>query len=598
MDAPGGRLERALKSAVCVGLYAALSAELLGNFSAFAYPGIMISWLLAAGGAVWLARQQGWSLPKLVWPEERFEQAALLSCVLVAGVCLVTALLSPPNNYDSMTYHMPRVVHWLQNRSLRQFPTQDLRQICFPPGSTYLIAELQAITGGDRFANLQEWAAFVGLMAAVALCAKRLGGDRRAQWLGAALVAGMPLVVLESTSAQNDVLVTFWVVSTLAFCLSDEPAWACGALALANLTKPTGLMFGGPVLLVGLQRSKEPWPRRLWVWSAVAVAAQLPAVPHYLRNVDVFGSPMGGITIAAMSRHSLSALVSCGLRDVALQIPLPGFWALVVHAHRWLGLNPNDRATSLGPFVRQRWDRLLNRLLYPDEDFAASPLQFVLIAAALYRRRWKDVAAAATVGALAYAGLIKWQEWGNRLVMPLFGLGLPLAAVWASERWKPWAQLALLPVMAFTGVFCDALHLHHPLMTVLTTPREQIYLHSGYGREHAQAIAGLSRQLAADRCDTVGLDFHEDDWEYPWWVLNPGTRFKRVNVENASSQLAPEFPDSELCAVILSRFPGFVYFNRDDLKKMSLAQIHAMGLTREQEEQAQAAAAAATIDER
>jgi hypothetical protein len=47
----------------------------------------------------------------------------------------VLALITPPNMYDSMTYHMSRVVHWIQNGSLAHYPTSIGRQLFLPPGA-------------------------------------------------------------------------------------------------------------------------------------------------------------------------------------------------------------------------------------------------------------------------------------------------------------------------------------------------------------------------------------------------------------------------------------------------------------------------------
>ncbi|NEQ81489.1 MAG: 4-amino-4-deoxy-L-arabinose transferase, partial [Moorea sp. SIO2I5] len=41
---------------------------------------------------------------------------------LVAIVGL-TAMVAPPNTWDSMTYHMSRVLHWMQHHSVAHYPT-------------------------------------------------------------------------------------------------------------------------------------------------------------------------------------------------------------------------------------------------------------------------------------------------------------------------------------------------------------------------------------------------------------------------------------------------------------------------------------------
>ncbi len=577
----------ALKALVALGLYAALSSELLGAAGAYGFAGLLAAWLLGVAAVAAAAWKLDWRAPEVSWPEGRVERAALAACACVAAACLAAAMIAPANNYDSMTYHLPRVMHWLANRSLRQFPTQDLRQICFCDGASYLVGALVGLTGGDRFASLPQWAAFVALMGAVALCAKRLtGGSNVAAALGAALVAGMPQAALEASMAQDDLVGALWAACALAFALEDEPfswpaaAWLCAALGLAAATKATAYMFAGPVLLVALARSRKPAARKLALAAGVAALSQLPALPYYLRNLASFGTPFGAFDAPLNARHGLGVLLSCGLRDLALQIPLPGFWRVVVGAHRALGLDPNDLATSMGPFVRLRWDLLLNRLLTPDCDFAASPAQLPLIVAAfvaLWRKPRRDrlaLAGACLFGALAFAWLLRWQEWGNRLMLPGFMLALPLAACWVAERWKEAAQLALVAALALSGVGAVALDVHHPARAIALSGREDMYFFSGYAAEHAEAVRAVSRQLAQARCDRVGLDMGDAQWEYLWWRFNPGAVFKRVNVENASRALPQEFPDERLCAVILAKDRAVVYFDKNDLSRMTLTQIH------------------------
>ena len=54
---------------------------------------------------------------------KRLNFSTLDKCLLVAIffmllTTLVTALISPPNNWDSMTYHMSRVEYWIQNKAI------------------------------------------------------------------------------------------------------------------------------------------------------------------------------------------------------------------------------------------------------------------------------------------------------------------------------------------------------------------------------------------------------------------------------------------------------------------------------------------------
>jgi len=47
------------------------------------------------------------------------------SLILISGV--IAGLSIAPNNRDSMTYHLPRYLHWFNNKNLDFFTTTNLR---------------------------------------------------------------------------------------------------------------------------------------------------------------------------------------------------------------------------------------------------------------------------------------------------------------------------------------------------------------------------------------------------------------------------------------------------------------------------------------
>ncbi len=105
--------------------------------------------------------------------------------IVLASACPrplgITALAAPPNTSDAMSYHLPRVMHWLQNRASpfrRTFSTRSRRH---PVPSTW--SSTCSSLGGDRLAPLVQWAAFVAT--ARGLLASLLGGNRTGEVLGA-----------------------------------------------------------------------------------------------------------------------------------------------------------------------------------------------------------------------------------------------------------------------------------------------------------------------------------------------------------------------------------------------------------------------------
>lgn len=89
---------------------------------------------------------------------------------------MLIALLAEPNNFDSQTYHLPKVEHWVAQGGLDFWPTAIHRQVTIPPGAEYLLLHLRLFTGGDALHHLVQWAAGVGVLLAATRITAQLGG--------------------------------------------------------------------------------------------------------------------------------------------------------------------------------------------------------------------------------------------------------------------------------------------------------------------------------------------------------------------------------------------------------------------------------------
>jgi hypothetical protein len=146
---------------------------------------------------------------------------ALVSIILIVvlwGTAFI-ALSCVPNNWDSMTYHLPRIEHWLQNRSLDYYPTSIDRQLDLNPFAEELILALRSIIDAYPLANMIQWLSFAGCIMVIGAICRQLGGSRKAQTLAHALGSTLPIAILEASSTQNDLVVAFfpWRVF-ISFC--------------------------------------------------------------------------------------------------------------------------------------------------------------------------------------------------------------------------------------------------------------------------------------------------------------------------------------------------------------------------------------------
>ncbi|WP_415909749.1 phospholipid carrier-dependent glycosyltransferase [Oleiharenicola sp. Vm1] len=395
-------------------------------------------------------------------------QHAIAAAVLVLlALTLARALLSPPNTVDVLNYHLPRQLLWLQQGGLEPFVTANDRQNMMPPLAELIGLQFLALTGGDRWANLPQWGAYAGLALGLALLVRRLGGSRGAAGVAALLGLLLPMAYHEATSAKNDLLSTFWIVAgavPLARWRADDFAptradalWLAAPLALAWLTKSTAMLFVPPLVLLGL-----------WAWvrrtpARAALRALLPAAlltlalvaPFHARNLAWYSTPLGrhraedGGALAAEA-FGPRLLASSVLRHASVHVISP--WAawnrrwldFVARAHAWLGVDPDDRRTTL-------WVLKFEVDYAPgNESYAGAPAHLLLglpvllgLAAGLGRdaaaRRARWLAQAVLAGALLFCAALKWQPWAARLELPLFALGTA-AVVVALESWNARAR--------------------------------------------------------------------------------------------------------------------------------------------------------------
>ncbi|MFK3982461.1 hypothetical protein ACI2K4_19050 [Micromonospora sp. NPDC050397] len=525
----GPRRLAAVRAALATGGYAVLAVELLGAIEALALPAISLAWLVFLLAALALAgwrrgRDRRRRMPRgqaTYQPSDRqparsraraMARAASASAGatwrtasrgerLLAGtvtglllIDLLVAILAEPNNFDSQTYHLPKIEHWVAQGSLEFWPTAIHRQVTIPPGAEYLLLHLRLFTGGDGLYNLVQWLAGVACLLLAARITKQLGGGRRAQLLTAFLVGTTPMVLLQATSTQTDLVTAAWVgcLATLVLDGLARRADAGSVLALGTatglvaITKTSGLLGAGPLLVLwGLAQlrlavrkgpllthsvNKGPFLTAVGRTGLGSVVVLLVAAvvtgPFLFRVTAEFGNPLGPPRLREsipMQRHDPGSILVNALRigQTALDTPLSALRDTsagavgsapadaVVGVAGLVGVDPQDRATTFGQtrFPVQSW--------YPDEDRVAFPIAGALallgVLFALFRPRLlgpaqpgpaRAYAATVAVTLLLHASMIKWQPWGNRLLLYALVMAVPLAGLWLDSMFRRRAAAA------------------------------------------------------------------------------------------------------------------------------------------------------------
>lgn len=580
-----------LVTATVWGTQLAAMTEILSFFNLIAPIPIAVGWIIFAGAGVAFSAWTCTRHRSALQIRRMFFSLHWLTTVLAfvaAGLLVVLAIIAltaAPSSGDALQYHLPRVMHWLQNHNVAHYPTWIQRQNYLSPWGSYAILHFQALLGNDYLSNSIQWFSLVLAVIAGSRIAKQLGVSSAGQVITGVLICTTPMALLQSTQAGNQLVIAAWMTCFVSLAIDSmdsgvawqsvlaDSALAGIALGLAILTKATAYFFAFPFVVWLAISLFRRWGIKSWqALTAVAVIALSINAADYARQTRSYGSPLGlgkedavlGLAAETYSNeiHTPNAILSNLLRNVALELEMPSesYSRAMVGAVRWmhklLWISPDDRRTTwtVSPFAiaHEGWN---------DETSAASPFQFLLILGSLgFILSSKSATTAGRVyamcivaGFMAFCLMLKWNPWLSRLHLPLFCLALPLVSLMLDRLRSHWLGFATAVMAIAIAIPCIAFAKFRPLIganAYFNKPRLiQYYMMIG------EPLADIHAQIA-DRCEPVhpkfvGLQLGRDDAEYGLWVtfhskgLYP--RFEHFGVSNESSRyyetLTPGTPE-------------------------------------------------------
>ncbi len=578
------RLTLILSSALW-GLLLVLITEISSLFHAFNYRTLGAAWGFLSGGLGVMALYR-WK--KIRLPSFRLTVLQWVQIACIAGIAIITlviAVISAPNNWDAMVYHMSRAAHWVQNESVAHYPTSVLRQLYNPPFAEYQIAHLQILSGSDRLAQIPQWLSMLGCVIGISLITKQLGGSPSAQIFAALFTSTIPMGILQASTTQNDYAVAFWLIGVITLGLevirSPEKILPVGlglCLGLAALTKTSAYFFGLPFMLYfilrGLARQKSRFLPALLAISLIALAINIPL---FARNYSPFGSPFG--PSEEVSRHQNENFLPQGFASNVIRNM--GLYAGTVEPVNqavnsavqgflgWMKTDVNDPRYTLSGYQFS-----VSRPEFHEDTMGSSwhlaVAVIALVVLAFHRKDLKNrvflhYGLLALSGFLLFCLLVRWMPWNVRLHLPL----LVISAAWVglladiSKKWVMWALTAFLVVMVLPVFYFNP---NKPLVAdynIFNLPRREVMI----TRKNLVVpyIESVNYLVDEKDCYQTGLYLPDQEWEYPFWSLYADTgkpfRLEHLNVENETADIS--MPAFSPCAIIATQSTGDTFTLRD-----------------------------------
>jgi len=457
-------------------------------------------------------------------------------------------------------YHLPRVMYWLENKSVFQI-IQYTNHDYMGPFGEYILLHLYGMFGSDRFVFFSQWLSYILIpLTAIALL-QRLRISQSKIDAVVILLLTLPMAVVQSVTTQADLIAGFFVILSLYFAFlwrqtqkTQDLFFLAISMGLAMLTKQSSVIFFMPTLCIvclTLWTKRVHWLERLIFLGGVVCLIYLPfAVQFYA----LYGTFLPSQTAAGSGGHytneifSLGQIVSNLLRNILIHIPFPFFQKNILtgieNIHQIMRISMNDPRTT---WVRTQFQ--LFPVLYPHEDLVGAPIHIVFlflsfIALCLGRIKEKKdgalLAGACVVGSILsfmlFSMVFKWQPWNSRLHLPMFliasiGIGMVLPFRHWFARMILFVSIVLTvaiicfnvqrPYISYTlfhnklGIFQSPLA--RVPQSIFTLLRQQQYFNSAiYWYEPYKKITeSLS---TAPPGATVAFQFI-DGFEYPFWIL-------------------------------------------------------------------------------
>lgn len=510
-----------------------------------------------------LARRRTWYR----WP--LLVSLAAATAAMVAS--LVVAVIGAPNNNDSLGYHLPRVMWWLQEGHVGPYVTPDFAQATFPPLQEYLLLLVYGIAGSDLLVNLVQFTAWVLMIAALVYVAREVLRSGVGVAVAFVLLATIPTGIVQATTTQSDLTAALWPLLALALVvgrangrirLGPYVVLLALAAALTMAAKPTGAIATGLVVLLGAWWELRPptpgthagrsWRASLSLLGATALGALAGGLPQVLRNLGTTGSPMGVKTDIFVASPSLATTWANTIRTIVNNIGIP----------QPLSTPLNEHLESVLALVGVPWtdpdaiyfDHIVRIGLGRNEDMTTNPVHLILglvaaITVLLMRsapRQLRAISAVAVLAFIATAGVMQWQIWSTRFFLASVALFvLPLA--WLLARWLQGAQrptvrggaaIMLLIATSLYGLAVAVAQEYRPLIgsgSILTTPRSDQYFRvlSRPGAPDTPRDVMLMRieelaELPAG--STIGLHRMYGQEYIVWRFLNADGQYRFVNL--------------------------------------------------------------------
>jgi len=468
----------------------------------------------------------------------------VIICIILT-VTFLTALFSPPNNWDSHTYHMARIMHWIQNESVDFFLTNNHRQNSYPPFSEYILVNIQVLLNNDSLANLLQWFSFFICIISVSLISKEYGQKINFQILSAFLIATIPSSILASSNTKNDLVLGAYVLLFFYFQLrfikknsTNNMLFSGLSMGFALLTKGTSYIIIFPIgtifFVFNLIYNKYNDYFTLFYKNIIIVfIGLLINLPFYIRCYINYGNILAmNVNKDVMNdEFSISTILENIIRNIVMHLGTTielCNWYLYRAVQIILGSNMNNPKTTF-PGLVFRPPRFLI-----DEDHAGNLLHtlFIIFSIILLIFIIKKITKKQLTSflilffsTLLWCLLLKWQKWPSKQ-LPIYLISIPFLSLSIQYLINFKLKSFYIILIIIFSIGSIPFLFYNQTRPFFSSNKNSIFFEN-----RSKAYFSNKKSLYLEykniidkininsSLNEIGLSIGGDSWEYPFWSL-------------------------------------------------------------------------------
>ena len=408
------------------------------------------------------------------------------------GIVLLTTV--PQNNLDSLSTHLSRIGFWLQHGSFYPWPTPRLFQVIYPVNAQLQTYWTVLFLHNDLLVGIVQWLAAVASGIGVFGLARLLGSGRRASAYAALIYMGFPLVILQSTTTQNDLVTTALFVPAVYFVILGIKSNHNHMLTLSAISAGLGLGtkqtyffllpgLGILAILIVVDSKKRRYSQIVHWGISLILSFALFGSYMYVVNWQSYGNPFGPPeavdelsygdinfrTISGKLGFNIPRLFYQSLDTVGLPRPLDGYaqkvkQKIAVNVSQLLRINIEGEQYTASGHKFSFADKNIG-----EESYAwFGPLSILLLLPATILETWLGLKKRQYLKlGIVLCGLIflvieiifrpGWDPYQGRYFAPIIAINAPFIAIWFGKH-KSTVGAWIAVIMTLTIAFTAALY--------------------------------------------------------------------------------------------------------------------------------------------